>query len=122
VWPGLETDALGDYAHISIDRQLYSDTAIFKTAYWFTDRFYVFVDPTPDNRVSIELRPKSASSHVDLQGACGEFCNSLVDYRVRGLVLNETSVVRDALVAKAFMEGIPKPAEGDIHPTLSDIS
>ena len=54
MWPGLETDALGDYARVSIDRQLYSDTAIFKTAYWFTDRFYVFLDPTPDNRLSVE--------------------------------------------------------------------
>jgi len=109
VWPGLETDALGDYARITIDRQLYSDTAIFKTAYWFTDRFYVFVDPTPDNRVSVELRAKGTSLHLDLQSACGEFCNSLLDFRVRGLVLSETSAVREALVTKAFMEGIPKP-------------
>ena len=115
MWPGLETDALGDYAVVSIDRQLYSDTAIFKTAYWFTDRFYVFVDPTPDNRISVELRPKATSLHADLQASCGEFCNSLLDFRVRGLVLSETSAVREALVAKAFMEGIPKRDSKGMH-------
>lgn len=107
--PGLETDALGDCARISIDRELYSDTAIFKAAYWLTDRFYVFLEPTPDNRLSVELRWKVPSLDMDLQAACAEFCNSLVDFRVRGLVLSETNAVREALVTKAFMEGIPKP-------------
>lgn len=115
MWPGLETDALGEYAQVLIDRQLYSDTAIFKTAYWFTDRFYVFLDAAPDNRLLVELREKDASPQkTDLQIACAEFCNSLVDFRVRSMVLTETSVVREALVAKAFMEGVPKPQiEGD---------
>lgn len=115
MWPGLETDALGEYAHVLIDRQLYSDTAIFKTAYWFTDRFYVFLDTASNNRLLVELRVKVASPQkTDLQGACAEFCNSLVDFRVRSMVLTETSAVREALVAKAFMEGVPKPPiEGD---------
>lgn len=115
MWPGLECDALGEYAQVLIDRQLYSDTAIFKTAYWLTDRFYVFLDTAPDNRLLVELRAKDASpQNTDLQVACAEFCNSLVDFRVRSIVLTETSVVREALVAKAFMEGVPKPqSEGD---------
>jgi His-Xaa-Ser system protein HxsD len=113
VWPGLETDALGDYARILINRELYGDTAIFKTAYWFTDRFYIFLDSTPDNRLSVELRQKTSSQPANLQAACAEFCNSLVDFRVRGTVLNETRPVREALVTKAFMEGIPKPGMED---------
>jgi His-Xaa-Ser system protein HxsD len=114
VWPGLETDSLGDYAHVRVDRQLYRDAAIFKTAYWFTDRFYVFLESTSDKYLTVELRPKVSSPPVDLPMACGEFCNSLVDFRVRGMVLSETSSIRDALVTKAFMEGIPKPRmQGD---------
>jgi His-Xaa-Ser system protein HxsD len=118
VWPGLGTDTLGEYAHVLIDRAIYGDTAIFKTAYWFTDRFYVFLDNTPDNRLAVELRPKVSSPSTDLQTACAEFCNSLVDFRVRTMVLNETKGVREALVTKAFMEGIPKPrADGDQSPS-----
>ena len=109
MWPGLGTDTLGEYAQVLIDRELYGDTAIFKTAYWFTDRFYIFLDSAPDNRLSVELRPKVSSTPTDLQAACAEFCNSLVDFRVRGMILSETHAVREALVTKAFMEGIPKP-------------
>ena len=113
MWPGLGTDTLGEYAHVLIDRELNGDTAIFKTAYWFTDRFYIFLDSTPDNRLSVELRPKASSSPTDLQATCAEFCNSLVDFRVRAMVLKETHAVREALVTKAFMEGIPKPRPDD---------
>lgn len=113
MWPGLGTDTLGEYAQVLIDRELYGDTAIFKTAYWFTDRFYIFLDSTPDNRLSVELRPKVASPPTSLQVACAEFCNSLLDFRVRGMILNETQAVREALVTKAFMEGIPKPRAND---------
>jgi His-Xaa-Ser system protein HxsD len=113
VWPGLGTDTLGEYAQVLIDRDLYGDTAIFKTAYWFTDRFYIFLDSTPDKRLSVELRPKVASPPTSLQAACAEFCNSLVDFRVRGMILNETQAVREALVTKAFMEGIPKTQSED---------
>ena len=117
MWVGLQTDTLGDFAQVQIDRQLYGDTAIFKTAYWFTDRFYVFLQSTPDNHITVELRPKASPRLADLQEACAEFCNSLVDYRVRGIVLAETNTVRDALITKAFMEGVPKAiADGDPSP------
>lgn len=109
MWPGLETDALGDYARVLINRDLYGDTAVFKTAYWFTDRFYVFLDTNSDNRLLVELRAKQATQPPDLQAACAEFCNALVDFRVRAMVLNESHTVREALVTKAFLEGIPTP-------------
>ena len=120
MWPGLGTDTLGEYAQVQIDRELYGDTAIFKTAYWFTDRFYVFLESTRNNRLSVELRPKTSLQVADLQAACAEFCNSLVDFRVRGVVLSETNTVRDALITKAFMEGVPKPSgEGDQPPSCN---
>lgn len=109
MWPGLETDSLGEYAQVLIDRQLYGDAAIFKAAYWFTDRFYVYLQSASDDRLILELRSKSLPQSHDLRAACAEFCNSLIDFRVRGIVLNETSAVRDALITKAFMEGVPKP-------------
>lgn len=121
MWPGLETDAFGDSARVQIDRQLYGDTAIFKTTYWFTDRYYVFLESTSDTHLTVELRPKVSAQPTDIQSACAEFCNSLVDFRVRGMVLEETSAVRDALVTKAFLEGVPKPrAENDQPPPGRD--
>lgn len=108
MWPGLETDNFGELSQICIDRSLYSDVAIFKTAYWFTDRFYIFLDSPNEGRVLVELRSKDPAQPSDLKAACAEFCNSLIDFRVRDLVAQETMGIRETLVTKAFMEGIPK--------------
>jgi His-Xaa-Ser system protein HxsD len=108
VWPGLITDHLGDCASVSIDPGLYSQAAIFKTAYWFTDRYYLFLDRTAEGRIVVELRIKNVSDG-DLRAACAEFCNALIDFRVRDIVGQETMPIREALVTKAFMEGVPEP-------------
>jgi len=107
VWPGLVADALGDHSSISIDPALYSEAAIYKAAYWFTDRYYVFLDRAPEGRIVVELRAKEAGGG-DLRAACAEFCNALIDFRVRDIVAKETMPIREALVTKAFMEGVPQ--------------
>src|SRR4051812_6613444 len=43
-WPGLEIDALGDLGAVTIDSTLYTEQAVFRAAYWLTDRHYVFLD------------------------------------------------------------------------------
>ncbi len=106
-WPGMDTDAFGDYVQVIIDRALYTDAAIFKTAYWLTDRFHIYLDTLPHNRLRVELRTKGADSSELLSKAAGEFCSSLIDHRVRAQVLAETSDIRHSLVAKAFIEGVP---------------
>jgi len=107
VWPGLTTDQLGDHSVVSIDPGLYSEAAIYKAAYWFTDRYYVFLDRAQEGRIVVELRAKETSGG-DLRIACAEFCNALIDFRVRDIVAKETMPIREALVTKAFMEGVPQ--------------
>ena len=106
--PGIETDLLGDSAVVTIDPTVYSETAIFKTAYWFTDRFYLYLDRTAAGAVRVELRSKEGLS-ADLVQSCSEFCNSLIDFQVRELVSRETAGIREALVKHAFLQGVPRP-------------
>jgi His-Xaa-Ser system protein HxsD len=106
-WPGIESDAIGELATIAVDPKLYSERAIFRATYWLTDRFYVFLD-RDGARIRIELRNKPGST-ADLQQACAELCNALVDFRLRDIVSQETGGIRDALVKQAFLEGVPKP-------------
>ena len=108
MWPGITTDALGDHSSISIDPGLYSEAAIYKAAYWFTDRYYVFLDRAPEGRIVVELRAKEVGGD-DLRIACAEFCNALIDFRVRDIVAKETMPIREALVTKAFTEGVLRP-------------
>lgn len=104
--PGIEHDVFGSVGVVSVDPSLYTEAAIFKTAYWFTDKFYVFLERTDNDAIKIELRGK-LGSNTDLVGTCSDFCNSLVDFRVREIVNGETSGIREALIKRAFLEGIP---------------
>jgi His-Xaa-Ser system protein HxsD len=107
------TDELGVYARVSIDPNIFSDTAIFKTAYWFTDQYYLFLSKQIDTGLlDVEFRLKDGTSIDNLKIACGEFCNNLLDQEIRQKVLKETMVVRDTLVKKAFFEAkAPLPAK-----------
>ena len=88
-----------------IDTAVYSKAAIFKTAYWYTDRFYLFLDRDAEAALRVEIRPKALEPKPDLVRSCREFCNALIDQEVRQHVLAETGEVRDVLLRKAFGEG-----------------
>ena len=103
MWPKLLSDRLGSYGQITVDPTVYDADTIFRAAYWFTDRYFVFLSRTAENYLSVELRAKT-DADVDLDRACAEFCNSLIDFRVRRMVAEETAGVREALVTKAFTE------------------
>lgn len=109
---GIEQDVFGDCAKITVDKELYSEAAIFKAAYWFTDRYYLFLEPTPNGEIAIEIRGKATMTADDLKAAASEFCNSLIDFRVRERVMQQTATIRDALVVRAFAEGMPAGLPG----------
>jgi His-Xaa-Ser system protein HxsD len=96
-------DGLGVYAKVCVDPNIYCLTAILKTAYWFTDQCYLFLANHPP-LIEVEFRLKQGGTTDALKKLCGEFLNNLLDQAVRQKVLEETSVVRDTLVKKAFFE------------------
>jgi His-Xaa-Ser system protein HxsD len=101
------TDSLGALAYLTVDTSIYGKTAVFKTAYWYTERCYLFlsrVEGSP-NSIQIEIRPKSIMSNEELVAVCREFANNLIDQQVRQEVIAETGNIRDALIKKAFFEG-----------------
>lgn len=98
------TDELGVYARVRVDPKVYSEYAILKTAYWFTDQYYLFISKSLDGDFSVEFRNKTGDSLDALKAACGEFWNGVLDQEVRQKVLQETASVRDTLVKKAFFE------------------
>ena len=106
-------DDLGIYIRFSVDTDVHTKAAIFKTAYWFTDQYYLFISRIDDtNLFQVEARPKDTETSLQtLKAACGEFHNYLIDQEVRQQVIRETAVVRDTLVKKAFFEArSPLPA------------
>jgi His-Xaa-Ser system protein HxsD len=105
---GLAADVFGDYVEVSIDPGVYSEAAIFKAAYWFTDRYFLFLDKAAGARLVVEIRSKTPVENDELKRVASEFCNSLIDFRVREIVNKETAPIREALVTRAFLEGVPR--------------
>lgn len=105
------SDDLGVYARVCVDPGLYSTTAIFKTAYWFTDQCYLFLAKRAA-LIEVEFRLKSGDSEDQLRCVCGQFLNSLLDQSVRQRVLEETSGIRDTLLRKAFFDAKAEVASG----------
>lgn len=109
------SDALGVYARASVDPKVYGETAILKTAYWFTDQHYLFLAVDKNSGLfNVEFRLKQGDSVEKLKEACAEFCNSLLDQALRQRVLEETSAVRDSLLRKAFFEAKTPLPKGTI--------
>jgi len=106
-------DELGVYARVCVDPSLYSQTAIQKTAYWFTDRCYLYL-VNRSSLIEVEFRFKQEKSTDDLKALCGQFLNNLLDQAVRQKVLEETSSIRDTLVKKAFFDAKASLTKGVI--------
>ncbi len=112
---GVQTgeDELGVYVRIGIDPNIFSEVAILKTSYWFTDHFYLFLGMRRESGLmEVEFRQKEMGSLDNLKSACGDFWNRLLDQEVRQQVTAETREVRDTLIKKAFFEAkSPLPEE-----------
>ncbi len=109
-----EVDELGSAAALEIDTSVYSQAAVLRASYWFTDKYFLFLHRGSDSQfIRVELRSKVESTESQLKTALREFCNSLLDYQVRQDVIVETGAVRDALIQRAFSEG-----RGHIDPNL----
>lgn len=99
------SDELGQSVVVEIDVTLFDSAAVFKTAYWGTERAFLYL--TQDKAaglIFVELRPKTPEA-TDLETVAREFCNALIDQQTRQIVLRETAAERDTLLSKAFGAG-----------------
>ncbi|MDR0528178.1 MAG: His-Xaa-Ser system protein HxsD [Zoogloeaceae bacterium] len=97
-------DELGQSASVMVDTKLYDKAAIFKSAYWATERAYLFLSKEIENdNIRVEFRVKTGET--DLRQIVREFCNALIDQQTRQIVLRETANERDILLGMAFSAG-----------------
>ena len=101
----ISTDELGKKISFSIDLNIFDINTVYKAAYWFTEKFYIFFK-LENNLVVLDARPKDDFKDIEFENIAGEFSNSLLDFHLRTKVSKETNKIRDALITKAFTEGI----------------
>lgn len=88
---------------LEVDIGIYSLEALFRVCYAYTDRCYLFLEPTTREAV-ITVRITAKQPDSDLSIIAGEFSNALIDERVRRSIATETMSIRELIVAQAFAE------------------
>lgn len=86
-----------------IQESVYSLEAIFKTCYLFTDRCYLFLKRVDRDSIEVHITPKT--NNLDVGNLVGDFCNELIDQRLRTDIARESGKIREIIVAQAFAEG-----------------
>ncbi len=94
---------------IKIRKELYSRQSVFKAAYHFTDRCYLFVD-ADETSYMITITPKDGYEDVLLQE---QFQNELIAQAAREEVARSTKTIRELILGRAFASTIveEEPAE-----------
>jgi His-Xaa-Ser system protein HxsD len=93
---------------IEIHDEIYSRDAVLRTAYWFTDRSYVFITRSADAKFLVAIKAKPATldnpAPESAELVAGEFCNALLENQLRQDIEVKTGRIRELIVAKAFAE------------------
>jgi His-Xaa-Ser system protein HxsD len=95
-----EANIVGRDLIVEVDVGIYSVTAVQKTAYWFTDRCFVFIERIEGDRLKIRIQAKS--EEVSLPTIKDDFCNALLDQSLRERVSKETEPLRNLILAHAL--------------------
>jgi len=96
-----------------VNETVYSREVLFRTCYWFTDRCYLFISRASPIILSVRVRQKPGGP--SLESVAGDLENALIDQQVRHDLEQQTSRLRELIVAKAFAEGnfLDDPPVGD---------
>jgi His-Xaa-Ser system protein HxsD len=97
---GIATNVLTDGTHVlNFDTSVYRLNAIKKSAYKFGGLFHVLIEQH-DRVMEVRLKPKESCKSPE--ALVGEFCNEVLDQELRETVADETTGIRNLLLAQAF--------------------
>lgn len=85
---------------MEVDLGVYGLAALLKVADKFTDRCFVHLQRR--NEQIVEVRFRSKGPQFALDSIAGEFCNEVLDQRLREIVARESEPVRNLVLAHAL--------------------
>lgn len=85
---------------MEVDLQVYGLAALLKVAHRFTDRCVVHLERRDPQTIEVRFRPKG--DQIPLESIAGEFCNEILDQRLREIVGHESEPVRNLILAHAL--------------------
>ena len=122
----LDADITENAVAFTVDERVYSVEAVLRTAYWFTDRVYIFISKPTEQTLRLHLKTKPATLESPRQGpigeVAGEFSNALLDNQLREGIEQRTGKIRELLVMKALAEAgvLEDPPPGTPNDPVAD--
>lgn len=93
----------GESVSVCVDTTIYSLEALLRVCYIFTDKCYLFLEwANPKNIVRVQFSAKVSDTDISL--IAGQFCNELINQKVRMDIAEETRAIREMIVVQAFAE------------------
>lgn len=100
-------NALGEFFLLSLGKEIYSREAIMKTCYAFTDSYYIQVIKVADEATGICFYDKGEQNDgQDIRAGVKQFLQSLIENQMRHIIHQETSVLHQEIVRKAFSPAV----------------
>jgi His-Xaa-Ser system protein HxsD len=122
----LDADITENAVAFTVDDHVYSIEAVLRTAYWFTDRAYIFISRPADHALRVHLKTKPATlespRHISIRDVANEFSNALLDNQLRESIEQRTGKIRELLVMKALAEAgvLEEPPPGTPNDPVAD--
>jgi His-Xaa-Ser system protein HxsD len=122
----LDADITENAVAFTVDERVYSVEAVLRTAYWFTDRVYIFISKPTEQTLRLHLKTKPTTLESPRQGpigeVAGEFGNALLDNQLREGIEERTGKIRELLVMKALAEAgvLEDPPPGTPNDPVAD--
>jgi len=122
----LDADSTEHALAFTVDERVYSVEALLRTAYWFTDRAYLFISKPTEHTLRVHLKAKPATlespKSVAIGEIAGEFSNALLDNQLREGIEERTGKIRELLVMKAMAEAgvLEDPPPGSPNDPVAD--
>jgi len=102
-----QKNALGEFFMLSLDKEIYSREAIMKTCYTMTDDYFLHVVKVSDETTGICFySKKEIPDEQSIHLAVSEFLQLLHDNQLRQIVHQETSMIHEEIVRKAFSPAV----------------
>lgn len=109
----INEDNFGKFLVVKIDIGLYPLDSVMKSTYWFTDRYFLYLNWSDQEHKFLEVsfRSKSNADDSNLPAVAGDFLNSVLDQQIRKQIEEESSLIKSIIVKKAFSEGLTEREE-----------
>jgi His-Xaa-Ser system protein HxsD len=98
----MELQVADNILTIIADANLYSESVLFKCFYWYGNIFEVDITRFDAANFKITLKYVDQDTTPEWDNVILKLKKDLVDFKLRQIVTEETSTIRELIIAKAF--------------------